>query len=295
MKQRNLRSHCEDLVTSSSCTDNADTSIKEEPNIEILNVLKSFVNEDFANSRGASHSLFSRKEDKEFNQPRKKFLPSKFSHLPNLVIPIGPRFQAEVPKWEGTANVRHYNCDDLKWLGTQIWPKPHITETNTKGIGKGRFDSCSCDIPGSVDCVQQHIGDARKLLQSEIGTAFSSWNFDRMGEDVSKSWTLKEQKEFESLLNVNPLSDGTKFWKLAMEHFPAKSMKSMVKYYYNVYIPRRMSMETRCSFGAVDSDNDQNEDYKNEDGCSTTRMHIVPICKLLKSRIKNNQISTSKL
>jgi hypothetical protein len=73
-----------------------------------------------------------------------------------------------------------------------------------------------------------------------------------MGEDVSKSWTTEEQMKFDSLVKSYLLLNHTKFWKLAMEYFPSKSMKCLISYYYNVYIPRWMSIETRSSFGAVD-------------------------------------------
>ncbi|MED6162707.1 hypothetical protein PIB30_073132 [Stylosanthes scabra] len=257
----NLKSHREDLVTSSSYTNSTATSNDDETNPEFLNDVSS----------EALHSM-KLKEDKELDPPR-------------FVIPIGPRYQAEVPRWEGATTQRRRNCDDMKWLGTQDWPTPEITQSNRMCVRKGRPDSCSCDDPGSIACVEKHINESRKRLELEIGTTFSRWKFDEMGKDASKSWTLEEQKEFESLARTNLQSDETNFWDLAREHFPKKSMKSMINYYYNVYIPRRMSMKTRSS-NAVDSDNDQSEVYKNDGGCSTTKMRILPICKFLKSTTK---------
>ncbi|MED6210113.1 hypothetical protein PIB30_061067 [Stylosanthes scabra] len=257
----NSKSHSEDLVTSSSCTNSTATLSHDETNPEFWNEVSS----------EALHST-ELKEDEELDPPR-------------FVIPIGPRFQAEVPRWEGTTTQRQRNCDNMKWLGTQDWPIPEITQSNRMCVGKGRPDSCSCDDPGSIDCVEKHINESRERLELEIGKTFSRWEFDEMGKDASKSWTLEEQKEFESLARSNLQSDETNFWDLAREHFPNKSMKSLINYYYNVYIPRRMSMETRSSSNAVDSDNDQSEVYKN-DGCSTSKMRIVPICKFLKSMTK---------
>ncbi|KAK7339826.1 hypothetical protein VNO77_20512 [Canavalia gladiata] len=251
---------------------------KEKPSMEFFKALESFVNEDFHNSSETSRSLSSKNEDMELNQPQKSSLASKTNHIPRPVIPIGPNFQAEVPKWEGTTNVRHHNSDDdLKWLGTQLWPMPDFTKSNVKGIGEGRPDSCSCEFPGSIDCVRLHVSEARQLLKLEIGTTFSSWKFDKMGEDVSKSWTLKEQKEFESIVKLNPLSKDTNFWKLAIEHFPSKSMKCLVNYYHNVYIPRCLSLETRSFLDAVDSDDDQDEKYCNKDDFSFTGIIIVHV------------------
>ena len=164
-----------------------------------LKALESLVNEDFDNSNENSHSSCLKNEDVELSQPPNN-LSSEDNHIPRPVIPIGPRFQVEVPKWEGTTNVRHHHSDDdLKWLGIQLFPTLNISENKTKDIGEGRHDSCSCKFPGSVDCVELHVRETRELLKLEIGTTFSSWKYDEMGKVVSKSWTSEEQKKFESL------------------------------------------------------------------------------------------------
>ncbi|TKY65889.1 AT-rich interactive domain-containing protein 2 [Spatholobus suberectus] len=280
MKQGNLKNHCKDLVTTSSYTNSTETSIKEKPTKKLWKAMKSLVNEDFDNSSETSHSLKSKNEGMELNQPQNN-LSSKDNHIPRPVIPIGPNFQAEVPKWEGTTYVTHQNIDDdLKWFGIQIWPRSDSSKNNTKGIGEGRPDSCCCEFPGSLDCVKLHISEARELLKLEIGTTFSSWKFDEMGEEVSESWTLEEQKEFESLVKLNLLSNGKNFWKLVMDHFPSKFMKCMVNYYHNVYIPRRLSMETRSSYDVVDSDNDQDEIRNNKNDYSSTGIIIVHVTNL---------------
>ncbi|XP_041024764.1 uncharacterized protein LOC121265264 [Juglans microcarpa x Juglans regia] len=178
-------------------------------------------------------------------------------HLPRRpVVPIGSKFQAEVPEWR-----RHENeSENLKWLGTRVWPmESQIKETSTmmKAVGKGRRNSCSCAFPKSVDCIKRHVLLSRLVLESEVGPAFFSWKFDEMGEVVSKSWTLKEQRRFESLVKKNPLSGGKNFWELASKQFPSKSKKNILSYYYNVYIPRRMRMRTRSSLDESYSDDDQ--------------------------------------
>lgn len=225
MNQVNLDIHVKDLMDDNSYYCSPKTPIKKKP----------------------------KKEDMDIIHSPKTFLASRGNHLPRPVIPIGPRFQAEVPKWETKTNVnKSCNDDCLKWLGTQIWPMSSLSKTNAKGIDEGRLDSCSSDNPESVDCIQKHIGEARECLKFKSGTVFSSWKFDDMGEDVSKSWTMEEQKEFESLVKLNPQSSGTKLCNLAMKYFPSKSMKSIINYYYNVYIPRCMSIDRRSFFGAVD-------------------------------------------
>lgn len=231
-----------------------------------LETLKSLANEGLGNSSETLYLICSKNEGMELSQPL-----NEENHVPRPAIPIGPRFQAEVPEWEGTSNICYDNSDDdLKWLGVELWPMLDFVENKSKVIGEGRHDSCSCEFAGSIDCIKVHISEARELLKLEIGSTFSSWKFDDMGEDVSKSWTLEEQKEFESLVKLNPLSNGKKFWKLATENFPSKSMKCMINYYHNVYIPRRLSMETRSSFDVVDSDNDQDENLNNKNHYSST-------------------------
>ncbi|KAG6697600.1 hypothetical protein I3843_09G202000, partial [Carya illinoinensis] len=179
-------------------------------------------------------------------------------HLPRrLVVPIGPKFQAEVPEWRGHEN----ESENLKWLGTRVWPmESQIKETSTrmKAVEKGRRNSCSCALPKSVDCIKRHVLVSKLVLESEIGPAFFSWKFDEMGEAVSKSWTLKEQRRFESLVKKNPLSEEKHFWELASKQFPSKSKKNILSYYYNVYIPRRMiRFRTRSSPYGSYSDDDQ--------------------------------------
>ncbi|KEH23133.1 hypothetical protein MtrunA17_Chr7g0241661 [Medicago truncatula] len=201
----------------------------------------------------------SKEEDMEVINSLKNFLPSRGNHLPRPVIPIGPRFQAEVRKWGGIANIKQYNSDDsLKWLGTQIWPMPNACKTNAKGIGDDMLNSCMCDNPELVNCVKKRIGEAIECLKSEIDTGYSSRKFDDIEEYALKSWTVEEQKKFESLKKLNLLSSYTKFSKLIMEYFPSQSMTSMMNYYYNVYIPRCMSIETRSILGAVDRESKLN-------------------------------------
>jgi hypothetical protein len=191
---------------------------------------------------------------------------SSGDHLRRPVIPIGSKFQAEIPEWTGQDKRKNiYGGDDdsenLKWLGTRILPMEGMsTETTEKAVGKGRHDACSCVSPGSADCVKRHVRKGRLLLQSEIGPAFLCWKFDEMGEEaVSKSWTLEDQRRFESLVKANPLWKEANFWKLALKRFPSRSKKSILSYYYNVFIPRRMRLQSqsKSSLETFDSDDDQ--------------------------------------
>ncbi|KAF7144989.1 hypothetical protein RHSIM_Rhsim04G0166100 [Rhododendron simsii] len=172
-------------------------------------------------------------------------------HLQRMAIPVGPGFQADVPEWNGPPNKESFNfqVSDSKtsrWLGTRIWPLKGLTKKiNDIAVGKGRPNSCPCVSPGSIDCTKCHIIEERLRLQSDLGAAFLSWKFDEMGEDVSKSWTLKEQERFELLAKTYPLSQGKDFLKHALKCFPLKGKEIILSFYFNVFIPRHMSLQTR--------------------------------------------------
>ncbi|XP_010685618.2 AT-rich interactive domain-containing protein 2 [Beta vulgaris subsp. vulgaris] len=179
--------------------------------------------------------------------------------LPALVIPVGPRFQADVAEWVGPSNERYVNgdSDTSRWFGTKMWtPQDDSTDSGCK-IGKGRLDSCTCSSPGSPYCVKQHVTEARARLQSELGPTFKSWKFDMMGEVVGKSWTSKQKKKFDHFVKANPLSQGKSFLQPAMSSFPSKTRKDIVNYYLNVYVPKRISLISRSGCKVLDSDDDE--------------------------------------
>lgn len=187
---------------------------------------------------------------------------SESENPPRAVIPIGPKFQAEVPDWRGPITKKNlYDSESLKWLGTKIWPIEEASPlSNMRRIGRGRPQFCSCVSPGSADCIRCHMLSARHNLQSELGPAFLSWKFDEMGEVVSKKWTMKEQIMFETFMKTYLLSNAANFWERAAKRIPSKSKKMILSYYYNVSNPRRMSRLTRSSHDQVDSDEDQVDD-----------------------------------
>ncbi|XP_047317625.1 AT-rich interactive domain-containing protein 1-like [Impatiens glandulifera] len=173
-----------------------------------------------------------------------------------LVIPVGPRFQAEIPDLTGPPLGAQ-----LRWLGTKDWPiNVRKSETRACIIGKGRTDFCTCTMPGTIECVNHHILNKRKQLQADLGPAFQKWRFDEMGEDVSKLWNMQEQMKFINLVKTNPISQGKCFLKQAPESFPSRSRKAIVGYYFNVYIPRRISLQTRLGCKTIDTDEDEDDD-----------------------------------
>lgn len=177
------------------------------------------------------------------------------------VIPVGPRFQAEIPVWTGPPHSEYYkDFSSTKWLGVRVWPiKDRSLQTNVEGVGKGRPNFCSCPSPGSIECVKRHISDRRLQLQFELGPVFREWKFDEMGEEISKLWNLQEQQEFDSIVKRSSPSQGNSFLELALEHFPAKQRETIVRYYFNVYVPRRMKIQTRSGCEIVDTDDDEDD------------------------------------
>ncbi|KAL3536489.1 hypothetical protein ACH5RR_004950 [Cinchona calisaya] len=186
--------------------------------------------------------------------------PWQFDNIKITIVPVGARFQADVPDWTGPCNDGGYDSESSRWLGTRVWPiERRGTKITTRVVGKGRPESCSCLSRGSMECVRRHILEERLLLLCDVGPAFFSWKLDEMGEAVSKSWTLEEQNNFESFARTKVLSNGKDLLKHALKCFPSKSRKEIISYYLNVFIPRRMSLQTRSSFSQVDTDEDEVE------------------------------------
>ncbi|KAG9129566.1 hypothetical protein Leryth_014412 [Lithospermum erythrorhizon] len=132
-----------------------------------------------------------------------------------VAIPKGPRFQADVPGWSFQTKeetLKNYDAESSRWLGTKVWEpeknsqvyKNENTELDIDVIGKGRPAFCSCELPGSVECVDIHLNDKRKELQRELGPAFWKWKLSEMGKEAAKLWTVGEQKAFESIVKANP-------------------------------------------------------------------------------------------
>lgn len=169
-------------------------------------------------------------------------------------VSIGPLYQAEVPEWTGVI------CEsDSKWLGTRMWP-PEETKTiiESNRIGKGRQGRCGCKIPSSVQCIRFHTAENRYKLKLELGHLFYQWRFDRMGEEVSLSWTSKEEDKFKSLIGLNAATPN-KFWNNAAKYFPSKTKQMLVSYYFNVFLVKRRRYQNRVTPKDIDSDDDEKE------------------------------------
>ncbi|XP_020219574.1 AT-rich interactive domain-containing protein 1 [Cajanus cajan] len=197
------------------------------------------------------------------NRPEKQLLDSCTARssrdkCARVRVPVGPKHQAEVPKWTDMT----YESDS-KWLGTQIWP---LEEVNSKllvaerdPIGKGRQDSCGCQVQGSVECVRFHIVKQKSKVKLELGDAFFRWDFHKAGEEVRGSWTEQEEKKFKDVVKSNPASLDKCFWDHLFKTFPTKSREDLVSYYFNVFLLQRRAYQNRYTPDNIDSDDDESE------------------------------------
>ncbi|KAL6578815.1 hypothetical protein OROMI_009031 [Orobanche minor] len=192
-------------------------------------------------------------------------LPKSLNHLNSSDMPseserqvsVGPLFQVQVPEWTGVIL-----GSDPKWLGTRMWPpkdggKNSIT-IRLKHAGKGRQHSCDCQLPNSVECVRFHVAEKRLKLKRNLGSLFYRWRFDRMGEEVSLSWTEEEEKKFKDMMR-SYAAFPNKFWNNAISFLPSKMREDMVSYYFNVFLVHRRSYQNRATPKDVDSDDDEKE------------------------------------
>lgn len=173
-------------------------------------------------------------------------------------IPLGPYFQAKVPEWTG-----EISQSDQKWLGTRVWPlekgEPNRNLIERDPIGKGRQDSCGCQFPRSQECVRFHVAEKRNKVRLELGSAFKQWKLDKIGEEVSLSWTPQEEKTFRDIVKCNPASLENCFWNEITKYFHNKSREVLVSYYFNVYLLCRRAHQNRSSSSNIDSDDDELE------------------------------------
>ncbi|XP_059312620.1 uncharacterized protein LOC132063893 isoform X2 [Lycium ferocissimum] len=174
------------------------------------------------------------------------------------IASIGSEFQADIPEWKSDI----YEPDS-KWLGTQIWPLDKNEQSRMlierDPVGKGREDTCGCQYPGSYDCIRFHFYEKTRKLKLELGSAFYDWKFNYMGEKVALSWTTKDEQKFHDIVKSSPLSEDESFsyWPELFKCFPHKSRESLVSYYFNVFLLRRIGQQSRMNASDIDSDDDE--------------------------------------
>ncbi|KAG1354877.1 AT-rich interactive domain-containing protein 2 [Cocos nucifera] len=175
-------------------------------------------------------------------------------------VPLGPSFQADVPDWTGKPSETSSDPETLKWSGTRIWPPENQEKRlsfSQNLVGEGRKDTCLCDHQGSVECIRFHVAEKRFQLKHELGPVFYAWRFDRMGEEVSLSWTEEEERKFKYIVHQNPPSQAKNFWDQLYLCFPFKGRKNLVSYYFNVFLLGRRSYQNRVTPNNIDSDDEE--------------------------------------
>lgn len=177
-------------------------------------------------------------------------------------VPVGAQYQAEVPIWIGRPPTFPSSPDTLKWLGTRTWP-PENQQTHQlveyTPIGRGRLNICCCDQPDSLECIRLHIAEKRLQLKRELGAAFNAWKYECMGEDAALSWTETEKKRFRDLfLQYRPSLDQN-LWDQLFMNFPCKERKTLVNYYFNVFLLGWRRYQNRVTPKNIDSDGDETE------------------------------------
>ncbi|KAL8101878.1 hypothetical protein AgCh_033685 [Apium graveolens] len=172
-------------------------------------------------------------------------------------VSIGVSFQAEISEWTDVASE-----SDFKWLGIQMWAsddEDNNTAIEKHPIGKGRQITCDCSVPGSSACIRFHIAEKRLELKLALGVRlFYCWKFNRMGEEVSLSWTVEEEKRFKAMV-LQESTGLNNFWNNAFKLFPGKTRENLVSYYFNVFVLRRRSYQNRVTPETIDSDDDETE------------------------------------
>ncbi|XP_057951399.1 uncharacterized protein LOC131146099 isoform X2 [Malania oleifera] len=179
-------------------------------------------------------------------------------------IPIGPGHQADIPTWglQGTGG-----NDEKRFMGNCVIPMPDSeaqpTAHDTIKAVSGRTD-CSCRDKGSLQCVRQHVAEAREELMKTLGQErFVELGFCNMGEKVAENWSDDEERLFHEVVFSNPASLGKSFWENLSIVFPFKAKKEIVSYYFNVFMLQRRAEQNRYDPVNIDSDNDEWQESDN--------------------------------
>ncbi|AQK61844.1 AT-rich interactive domain-containing protein 2 [Zea mays] len=177
---------------------------------------------------------------------------SSFLESTSKHIGIDPdKCAAAVPEWindpseECKANYRSHN-DTLQRMGTVVMLPPIVDPPKTRKSEDGK---CKCSDPGSETCAKVHVKEAWKRVKYQLGEqAFRNCGFDAMGERVLKLWTAEDKKklaDIEKLIPQSKCSDKC-FMKVALKQFSSERTTDLAKYYYNIFLPRRLASLSRA-------------------------------------------------
>lgn len=180
----------------------------------------------------------------------------ELSHLSSFLVSTRKRigidpviFQAAVPEWINAPSKKakaDYRNDDetLKKLGTVVTLPPIVESRKTrKAVNK-----CKCSHPGSEACVEVHVKEAWKRVKYQMPEqAFRDSGFDAMGERVLKLWTAQDKKKLADIEKLIPKdkSSDEDFMKVALKQFSSERTTDLARYYYNIFLPRRLASLNR--------------------------------------------------
>ncbi|CAM0877504.1 unnamed protein product [Alopecurus aequalis] len=179
----------------------------------------------------------------EVRAARSELVPNDiaYSLYPRECVGIGVKYQASVPELLSKKEAADYRATTLQKQGTIV----RLPATNKpEKMRKKRVDKCDCPRPGSQKCVRVHITKAKVWIQDQLGKkAFRNCGLDAMGEQAVELWTTADKKKLEDLGKSIPRDKYRNFMRTALEEF---STKDLAKYYYNVFLPRRLARVTRA-------------------------------------------------
>ncbi|CAN6283415.1 unnamed protein product [Urochloa humidicola] len=168
---------------------------------------------------------------------------------------IRPCGQADIPEWTGKPPSRHEDRRALRFLGEPILLPESSEALDDGSIGKGRQDDCSCQFPGSIDCVRVHVAEKKDELKRELGSAFYKMGLHETGEDVALAWTKADERRFNTIIQDNVPTSKYNFWDKLRAAFRSKGSKGFASYYHNVFQVRRRAYQNHLALNA-DSDDD---------------------------------------
>ncbi|KAL6577763.1 hypothetical protein OROMI_010091 [Orobanche minor] len=190
---------------------------------------------------------------------------------PRKEVPVGSAYQAEIPMWDpngiskkkSRSNYFSDNKCEQELTRTCIIRMSDLNDSTLDGLraGRGRTD-CNCLDMGSMRCVRQHVNEVREKLRESIGDEnFIKLGFNEMGDEVAHKWSCEDERVFHEIVFSNPVM----FWKHLRAEFPARKMKELVSYYFNVFMLRRRAVQNRSFVLEIDSDDDEEQQGSNED------------------------------
>ncbi|TVU43878.1 hypothetical protein EJB05_03762 [Eragrostis curvula] len=179
------------------------------------------------------------------------------------------QYQASVPEWKNAPSEEDkadYKTDNetLQKMGTVIMLPLNVGPRKTR---KAADDKCRCSHPGSEACVEVHVKVARNNVRSQLGEkSFRSCGLDAMGEQVLKLWTAADKKKLNEIEKLIPQNKHENFMKIALKQFSSERKTDLAKYYFNVFLPRRLASLTRAEApNAIDvSTDDEGHDQDDE-------------------------------